>query len=196
MPLPVCMTWCDTDASKKLYIAMKGTAGEVVFTAASTNGAVKGRLLTTMFGVTCKGYLIAQQGDIVYNWKALDDSTGTKLTTAASAQQANDTIVLLPKDVAAAHLKRRSYATMDELPRCESDYKTINYPVEVIASSNGAPEATTLTDAGPTTASTGCPTGRLDGAATRTTTATTTAARPTGAVIPTSTTACMENVAS
>jgi hypothetical protein len=133
VPLPVCMTWCDTDASKKLYIAMKGTAGEVVFTAASTNGAVKGRLLTTMFGVTCKGYLIAQQGDIVYNWKALDDSTGTKLTTAASAQQANDTIVLLPKDVAAAHLKRRSYATMDELPRCESDYKTINYPVEVIA---------------------------------------------------------------
>ncbi|OIW25577.1 hypothetical protein CONLIGDRAFT_684123 [Coniochaeta ligniaria NRRL 30616] len=122
----------DSTANKKLYIAMRGTAGEVIFTDASTNGAVKGRLLTTMFGVTCKGYLIAKQGDIIYNWKALDDSTGTKLTTAASAQQANDTIVLLPKAVMDAKLERRSYATQDPPPRCLSN-ETIHYPVEVIA---------------------------------------------------------------
>jgi len=121
------------DGDKTLYIAMKGTAGEVIFTDASTNGVVKARLLTTMFGVTCKGYLIAKQGDTVYNWKALDDSTGTKLTTAVNGQQATDTIVLLAKDEADVQLKRRSYATQDPLPRCESDRTTINYPVEVIA---------------------------------------------------------------
>jgi hypothetical protein len=41
------------DGAKKLYVAMKGTSGKVVFTDASTIGTVKARLLTTMVGVNC-----------------------------------------------------------------------------------------------------------------------------------------------
>lgn len=117
-----------TGATKQ-YVALKGTAGEVVFTSTSTKGAVVGRLITTLFSLTCNGHLTIQQGTTTYVWKGTDD--GTLMTVGAAG---NEGIVALPKDGmtkpsgnAARSLSRRGKAQSGGAPRCK------NSPNEVIA---------------------------------------------------------------
>lgn len=113
------------NGTTKLYITKNGNAGEVIFTTTSTNGKTVGRHSTTIFGVTCKGYLTVQLGSTTYDWRGADDAT--KLYAAGSF---NDTIVLLPKAARTAlgsTPSRRSYATGGRAPRCN------NAPAQVIA---------------------------------------------------------------
>ncbi|KAK3934181.1 hypothetical protein QBC46DRAFT_462771 [Diplogelasinospora grovesii] len=114
------------NGTTKQYIALKGTAGEVVFASSSTNGKVVGRLITTLFSATCKGFLTAQQGTTTYVWKGTAD--GTLMTAGTSA---NDTIVLLPKAgfsmPGAKAVSRRGKAEQGDAPRCK------NAPQDVIA---------------------------------------------------------------
>ncbi|KAH6866202.1 hypothetical protein B0T10DRAFT_554126 [Thelonectria olida] len=113
------------DGDAKLYVAVKASSGEVVFTTASTEGSVRDSLITTIARVSCKGYVSIEVDGTSYTWKGTDD--GTELTVGTGY----DTIVVLPK-AARTPLdtitnNRRSYAAAGKAPRCP------NAPSEVVA---------------------------------------------------------------
>lgn len=77
-------------SNPKQYIAM-GTNGDMQFTSGSTNGVVRNRLITTVFGVDCKGFLTVAQGKTSYTW------VGTDSGSTANPGASNNGMVLLPK---------------------------------------------------------------------------------------------------
>jgi hypothetical protein len=111
-------------SNPKQYIAM-GTDGGMQFTSGSTNGVVRNRLITTVFGVDCDGHLTVTQGNKQYTWVGTD--SGSTATAGASISG----MVLLPKAARSpipprpskkrsgrTPLLARSYAEEGSSPRC------------------------------------------------------------------------------
>ncbi len=109
-------------SSPKQYIAM-GTNGDMSFTGGSTNGVVKNRLITTVFGVDCKGHLTVTQGTTTYLWVGTDSGSNASPLGAGAAN--NTGILLLPQalrnpiaSTPSRKLMARTYAENGLDPRC------------------------------------------------------------------------------
>lgn len=117
----------------------------MVFTTSSTKGAVVGRLITTLFSLTCNGHLTVQQGSTSYIWKGTD--AGTLMTVGTSDSTG---IVALPKDgmtkpgaQAAKAMVRRGKAQQGDAPRCK------NSPNDVLAVLKANPRPNNPNGCGP-----------------------------------------------
>jgi hypothetical protein len=66
----------------------------MVFVEQSIGAVAVGGKVTTIFGVTCKGYLTVQKGTTTYVWKATEDGN----TKAEPGEPSKNGIVLLPAE--------------------------------------------------------------------------------------------------
>jgi len=114
----------------KRYIAVAAN-GEMSFVAASTGAAGTNGQATTVFGVTCDGYMTVTTGGATKNWRATEAG---KTTLEGAGEPSKDGIRLLPADAvpvnpnsveaanqSAARLRRRAWDGMGQdgyAPRC------------------------------------------------------------------------------
>lgn len=121
-----------TNSSGSFYVALQPDTGNMTFLTSSTNGAeVQGRS-TTVFGVSCKGFLTVVYGSTSYIWTATNSST-----VATPGTPDNDGMYLLdanlrtPLNTSPTSGTRRrrgaNYAEYGEAPRCP------NYPTNVLS---------------------------------------------------------------
>ncbi|KAM5343023.1 hypothetical protein ACJ41O_013989 [Fusarium nematophilum] len=70
-----------TGSTTKLYVTKKANSAGVVFTESSTGGQVADGLVTTIFSVSCKGYMTARHASVDYIWRDTEEGTkeGTEL---------------------------------------------------------------------------------------------------------------------
>ncbi|KAM5349929.1 hypothetical protein ACJ41O_006434 [Fusarium nematophilum] len=101
----------------KPYIAINVNTGEVVSTSSSTQGAQG--FVTTVFGVSCKGYMTVQHENQEFVWKGASNDEETIVAPGGPSMQG---IVALPNSArtqpSEAADKRRSYATEGRAPLC------------------------------------------------------------------------------
>ncbi|KAH6982682.1 hypothetical protein EDB80DRAFT_864055 [Ilyonectria destructans] len=118
------------DGDTKRYIAKKADSGEVVFATESTQGTVQNGIITTVFSVSCTGYLEIIADGVTYTWTTTKN--GAELVVADETTVG--TVVTLPRDARTpintsktASKRSRTYAQMGAVPRCP------NTPDDVIA---------------------------------------------------------------
>lgn len=118
------------DGDTKRYIAKKADSGEVVFTTESTQGTVQNGIITTVFSVSCTGYLKAIADGVHYTWTTTKNGAELVVTDETTA----GTVVTLPRDARTpistsktTSKRGRTYAQSGGVPRCP------NTPDDVIA---------------------------------------------------------------
>lgn len=127
-----------------LYLALSSD-GSIIFTDSSTRGFVQPNgqtVITTVFGVSCKGYMTVSDGTTEYIWKASAD--GYTSATPGTRVDSDPGILLLPTAALGGDstAQKRSIGQKRAAPRC-ADYngkfttgaqpRCPNYPSKILS---------------------------------------------------------------
>lgn len=103
------------------YVA-KASNGGVVLTTSSTGPnakTVRGQsIVTSIFGVDCKGRISVKQGTTQYTWDVTADGTSTAFTSGVSSSNKTMVTYTMQMKAKAARNRRRSIWTEGSAPRC------------------------------------------------------------------------------